>query len=48
MIVLASCRSTKNIGTAIAKKDTVQVVNTSNPKADSIAFMKGTLQKLDG
>ncbi len=46
IVVLASCRSTKNIGTAISKRDTVQVVNTSNPKADSIVFMKTALQKL--
>lgn len=40
--LLISCRSTKNIQTAIAKKDTttVIIVPAGNPRNDSIAFIK--------
>ncbi|MDB5196237.1 MAG: hypothetical protein JWP88_607 [Flaviaesturariibacter sp.] len=46
--LLISCRSTRKIGTAIAKKDTVQVTNPvkSDGKADSIAFITKTYQQL--
>ena len=43
IFLFGSCRSTKNIQTAIAKKDTVVVAVTlpsDNPKEDSIAFIK--------
>ncbi|MBD0331455.1 MAG: DUF4292 domain-containing protein [Chitinophagaceae bacterium] len=43
----ASCRSTKKIQTAIAKKDTVQVTVISNGKNDSLEFMKNTLQQVE-
>jgi ketosteroid isomerase-like protein len=42
-----SCRSTKKIGTALAKKDTSQtVVVTDAARRDSIAFIRNTLQAL--
>ncbi|MCW3073225.1 MAG: hypothetical protein JWP69_294 [Flaviaesturariibacter sp.] len=52
MIVVAalvsSCRSTRKIGTAIAKRDTVQSSATvRDGRADSIAFINSTLQKLN-
>ncbi len=40
---LASCRSTKKIVTAIAKKDTVQSVNPSIATADSAIFINNLL-----
>jgi hypothetical protein len=43
---LASCRSTKNIGTAIAKRDTVQTVQSSSPRQDSLAFIRQTVQAI--
>ncbi len=43
---LASCRATKKIGTAIAKKDTVQVVSTSIAKTDSVVFINNVLQQI--
>jgi len=48
--LLASCRSTRKIQTAIAKKDTVvaPVVTTpALPKEDSTAFIKETLSKMN-
>jgi hypothetical protein len=41
-----SCRSTRHISTAIAKKDTVVTDPRTTAKADSIAFMKSALQGL--
>lgn len=47
LALLASCRSTKKIGTAITKRDTVQAPPKGpNPRQDSIIFIKATLQKL--
>lgn len=47
--LLASCRSTKKIQTAIAKKDsTVNVIVPVNAtKKDSISFIKATLKKIE-
>jgi len=46
--LLAACRSTKKIQTAIAKKDTAEIITVSpDTKADSIQFIKSTLTKLD-
>ena len=49
LLILSSCRSTKNIQTAIAKKDTTiaAVVVTVDPKADSIRFINETFDKLN-
>ncbi len=44
VITLASCRSTKNIQTAITKKDTVQTVST--PKIDTTQLINNALQNL--
>lgn len=44
--LLASCRPTKKIQTAITKKDTVQTAATSSGKLDSMAFIQSTLQGL--
>jgi hypothetical protein len=47
---MASCRSARNIQTAIAKKDTTQVtlpVATDNRKADSIQYMKTLLTQIE-
>ena len=46
MLILVSCRSTKKIGTAIAKKDTTQAVAISDARRDTMAFIKTTLQAL--
>lgn len=46
--VLASCRSTKKIQTAIAKKDsTVAIVTVNTSKSDSIGLIKSLLHKID-
>ncbi|HEY0067230.1 MAG TPA: DUF4292 domain-containing protein [Flavisolibacter sp.] len=48
--LMASCRSARNIQTAIAKKDTTQVtlpVATDNRKADSIQYMKTLLTQIE-
>lgn len=48
--LLASCRSTKKIQTAIAKKDTVAVVTpppSADKKNDTIQWIRSTLGKLD-
>lgn len=48
--LMASCRSARNIQTAIAKKDTTQAplpVATDNRKADSIQFMKTLLSQIE-
>jgi len=52
LIILASCRSTRNIQTAIAKKDTVVKVvispdDTAVRKGDTLHMITTTLQKLD-
>jgi hypothetical protein len=49
VVLLASCRSTKKIQTAIAQKDTAGTVRVAPPVAtfDSAAYMKGLLQSLD-
>jgi outer membrane biogenesis lipoprotein LolB len=44
--LLASCRSTRNIQTAINKKDTTRVAVDSN-REDTVRFVRATLQKLD-
>jgi hypothetical protein len=49
IILLASCRSTRNIQTAIAKKDTI--IETTTPvtnKIDTTQLIKDALGKLDG
>jgi hypothetical protein len=43
---LVSCRSTKKIGTAISKKDTVTVIGRNDARADSSAFIRNTLIQL--
>lgn len=45
LAVLTSCRSTKKISTAIAKKDSVQVV-APNVKNDSVAFIQTALGRV--
>jgi len=48
--LLASCRSTKKIQTAIAKKDTVAIVTVplgTDKKNDTIQMIRSTLSKLD-
>ena len=46
IVVLASCRSTKKIQTAITKKDTVATAVTDN-KIDSTALIKNALARLN-
>jgi len=46
VLLMVSCRSTKKIGTAIAKKDTTQIAVVSDAYRDSIAFIKNTLEGL--
>jgi hypothetical protein len=46
-VLIVSCRSTRKIGTAIAKKDTVEVIQvTHDAKADSIAFIKSFIDRV--
>ena len=46
--LLASCRSTKKIGTAIAKKDTFQnSIGKTSLEKDSVTFIKNTLQQIN-
>ena len=46
-LIITSCRSTKNIQTAITKKDTVvTAVVVNDPHADYIKFMNETYEKL--
>jgi len=46
--LLVSCRSTKKIGTAIAKKDTLQrTVGITDAAKDSVVFIKNTLQQIN-
>lgn len=48
--LLASCRSTKKIQTAIAKRDTVAIVTTpptADKKNDTIQMIRSTLSRLD-
>ena len=47
LMVLASCRSTKKIQSAIAKKDTTATAPLDNGKADTIRFIQSTLTKLN-
>lgn len=49
VLIITSCRSTKNIQTVITKKDTVAavVVVANDPRADSIRFMNETYEKLN-
>ena len=45
VVMITSCRSTKNIGTAIAKKDTSQAPTLiADARMDSLNFIKATLQ----
>ena len=46
IVLLASCRSTKKIQTAITKKDTIAIAATDN-KIDSAALIKSALAKLN-
>lgn len=46
LLILASCRPTKKIQTAIAKKDSVEVVSAKDPLADSIKFIQDTKKAL--
>ncbi len=43
---LVSCRSTKKISTAIAKKDTAGMAVRNNAKDDSSIFIRNTLNQL--
>ncbi len=45
-IVLSSCRSTKKIQSAIAKKDTTAAIVTKDGKADTALFIRSTSEKL--
>jgi hypothetical protein len=47
LIIMTSCRSTKKIGTAIAKKDTTQSVAISDARKDSLTFIQNTLQAIN-
>jgi Domain of unknown function (DUF4292) len=49
VVLLASCRSTKNIQTAIGQKDTSGAARIAPPVAsfDSAAYMKGLLRSMD-
>jgi Domain of unknown function (DUF4292) len=42
LLILSSCRPTKKIQTAIAKKDSVEIVSAKDPLADSIQFIQDT------
>ncbi len=44
---LVSCRSTKQIGSAISRRDTAQVMSPSSVKADSSSFIRQTLQQIE-
>jgi hypothetical protein len=46
IVVLASCRSTKKIQTAISKKDTSAKVVIDGNKSDTVIFIKNTLNKI--
>jgi hypothetical protein len=49
--LMASCRSTKNISTAISKKDTTDqtlVVVDDKAHADSVAFMREYIKPIAG
>lgn len=46
IVIMASCRSTKKIGTVIARKDTTQVAIVSDEHRDSMTFIRNTLQSL--
>lgn len=45
--VLSSCRSTRQIQTAITKKDTAQVIIKDTKKIDSAVFIKNILQQIE-
>lgn len=45
--LLTSCSSTKRIGTAIAKKDTLQMPGKMDVGKDSVAFIKNTLREIN-
>ena len=46
--IIASCRSTKKIQTAIAKKDSVQVMDSAiNKKEDSVRFIRNIYNHID-
>jgi hypothetical protein len=46
-VLAASCRSTRKIGTAIAKKDTAEIIAvTPDARADSIAFINSFVEKI--
>ena len=46
-VLVSSCRSTRKIQSAIAtKKDTIEMVQTVNPKEDSIRFIRETYRQL--
>jgi hypothetical protein len=48
VVLLASCRSTKNIQTAIAQKDTAAIVKAEPVKTfDSAAYMRDVLRSID-
>jgi hypothetical protein len=46
IVLLASCRSTRKIQTAISKKDTTTLA-IDNSKEDSLRFIRGTLAQID-
>jgi hypothetical protein len=45
--LVSSCRSTRKIGTAIARKDTVQTVAKPDGRADSLAFIQASLRQVN-
>lgn len=49
IVLLASCRSTKKIQTAIAKKDTIVTVNPppTTPKNDTLQIIEATLRRVN-
>ena len=47
LLLLASCRSTKKIGTAISKKDTTGRVTVDGSREDSARFIRNIFLKID-
>ncbi|HZF65617.1 MAG TPA: hypothetical protein VEZ55_14080 [Chitinophagaceae bacterium] len=46
LVLLASCRSSRNIGSAIAKKDTVDVKQNA-PKVDTARLIRSVLNRME-
>lgn len=47
LVLFASCRSTKQIQTAISKKDTAAAVAIDRRREDTLRFIRNTLYKID-